>query len=157
MDKAQEEARNLAKGSERYFMASVFLSLFVIACIGMAVNRQLELNSWAAEYSNCSLEVKKLTGIAGECSKNQLTSLDKAEFLMQEMQDYKNQAAANADRKDLCDKHLRHVQDKMNQLMHNTTVVVAENEKCQVSLTKCIYDLEDMKTNTAPSPAPTGT
>ena len=57
-------------------MASVFLLIFVIACIRVAVNRQLELNSWAAEYSNCSLEVRNLTGIGGECGKKQLEELD---------------------------------------------------------------------------------
>ena len=154
-------------------MASVFLLLFIIACIRVAANRQLEPNSWAAEYSNCSLEVRKLTGIAGEYGKKQLEELEScrkelydlreqkgkcivyeeqikgktllatvesAEFLMKEMQDYKNQAAANAEKKDLCDKHLRHVEGMMHQLMQNLqlTVVIAENEKCKMSLTKCI-------------------
>ena len=75
---------------------------------------------------------------------------------MKEMQDYKEQAAANADKKDSCDKHLRHVEGKMHQLIHNITVLVAENKMCKMSLSKCIYELEDMKTKTALSPAPTG-
>ena len=136
-------------------MASVFLSLFVIACIGVAVNRHLELN-------NCSLEVRKLAGIAEECGKTQLTSLEtvkKAEFVMQEMQemkDYKNQAAANAEKaRDSCEKHLRNVEGKLHQLIHNITVVVAENEKCKISLKNCFHEFEVMKTKTAPSPAPT--
>ena len=45
-----------------------------------------------------------------------LALVKNAEFLMKEMQDYKNMAAANADKKDLCDKHLRHVETKMHQL-----------------------------------------
>ena len=152
-------------------MASAFLLLFVIACIGVAVNRQFELDRWAAQYSDCSLEVRNLTGIAGECGKKQLGELDScrkelynlteekgkcivyeeqikgntslatvknAQFLMQEMLDYKDQAAANAKKKDSCDEHLRHVEGKMHQLIHNITVVIAENEKCKMSLNKCM-------------------
>ena len=156
-------------------MASIFLSFIVIACIGVAASRQFELNSWAAQYANCSLEVRKLTGIAGECGKKQLEELDScrtrlynlteekgkcivyeeqikgntslalvknAEFLMKEMQDYKTQAATNAEEKQSCDKHLRKVEGKMHELIHNITVVVAENEKCQVSWKKCADELE---------------
>ena len=57
-------------------MTSVFLLLFVIACIRVAANRQFKLDSWVAEYSNCSLEVRKLTGIAGEYGKEQLEELE---------------------------------------------------------------------------------
>ena len=151
-------------------MVSVFLLLFVIACISVAVNRQFELNSWVAEYSNCSLEVRKLTENTGNCGKKQLEELEScqkelydlrelkgkwivfeeqikgntslatavsAEFLM-EMQGYKQLAEANAEMRDLCDKHLRHVEGTMHQLMQNITVVVTENEKCKMSLKKCI-------------------
>ena len=56
------------------------------------------------------------------------------------MQDYKDQAAANADKSD---KHLRHLEDKLDQLIHNLTVVVAENEKCKMSLNMCMNELAD--------------
>ena len=70
---------------------------------------------------------------------------------MKEMQDYKTQAAANVEKKDLCDKHLRNVEGKMHQLLHNNTLVVAENEKCKMSLTKCADELEDKDYKTIPS------
>ena len=158
------------------------LTLVVIACIGVGVNRQLELNSCVAQYSDCSLEVKKLTKIAGEydtCKKdlencrserNQLKVLEgkylaykeqkgntslatvqNAQFLMEVMQDYKIQAAKNADRKDLCDKHLRNVEGKLYQLINNITAIVAENERCKVSWNKCVDELADIKTKTVPS------
>ena len=105
-------------------IVSVFLFLLIV-CISVVVNRHFELNSWAAQYSNCSLE---LTKIAAECGKQheELESCQKelydAKFLMQEMQFYKNQAAVNAEKRDLCDKHLRRVEGKVYQLIHNITV-----------------------------------
>ena len=78
-----------------------------------------------------------------------LATVKNAEFLMKEMQDYKNIAAENADKRDSLDKHLRHVEGTMHQLMQNLTVVIAENERCKMSLTTCIDDQnhEGMKTN----------
>ena len=159
-------------------MTSVFLLVIAIACIVVATSRQFELNSWAAQYANCSLEVKELTKIAGVCGtcNKQLEELDScraylydlreekakcivyeeqikgntslalvknAKFLMKELLDYKNQAAANADKRDSLDKYLRHVEGMMRQLIHNVTVVIIENEKCKMSLNKCIDELED--------------
>ena len=82
MDEAQKEAGNLGRGSERYFMASVFLSLFVIACISVALNRHFELNS-------CSLEVKELAKTAGECGKKQVEELESCRNKLYELREQK--------------------------------------------------------------------
>ena len=80
-----------------------------------------------------------------------LATVQNAQFLMQEMQNYKDQATANADKRDSCDKHLRNVEGKLYQLINNITAVVAENERCKVSWNKCIDELEDIKTKIIPS------
>ena len=105
------------------------------------------------ELENCRKDLYDLLEMKGrylafkeQIGNTSLATVLNAQFLMQEMQDYKTQAAANADRRDLCDKHLRHVQDKMNQLIHNISVVVTENEKCKMSWKMCVDELEDIKT-----------
>ena len=153
--------------------------------LGTCKKQLEELEKCQNDYSDCSLEVKELTKIAGEWGtcKKQLEELEKcrkdlyiliemkgrylaykeqigntslatvhnAQFLMQEMQNYKDQATANADKRDSCDKHLRNVEGKLYQLINNITAVVAENERCKVSWNKCIDELEDIKTKTIPS------
>ena len=117
------------------------------------------------ELESCRKNLYDLKEERGKCivyeeqikGNTSLAVLKNAEFLMNEMHDYKYQAAANAEKRDLCEKHLRHVEGKMHQLIHNITVVVAENEKCKMSLNNHIAnERQDMKTKTAPSPAPTG-
>ena len=80
-----------------------------------------------------------------------LATVQNAQFLMQAMQDYKTQAAENADKKDSCDKHLRNVEGKLYQLINYITAVVAENERCKMSWNKCVDELADIKTKTVPS------
>ena len=111
------------------------------------------------ELEKCRNDLYDLREMKGKCiveeqmikGNSSLALVKNVEFLMQEMQDYKTQAAANADKRDSCEKHLRHVEDTMRQLMHNITVVVAENEKCQVFKKKYADELEDIKTKTTPS------
>ena len=57
------------------------LTLVVFVCFAAVVHRQLELNSCVAHYSDCSLEVKELTKIAGELGtcKKQLEELEKCQ------------------------------------------------------------------------------
>ena len=71
-----------------------------------------------------------------------LATVHNAQFLMQAMQDYKDQARANAES---CDKHLRNVEGTLHRLIQNITVVIAENEKCKVSWKMCIDELQGIK------------
>ena len=154
------------------FAVVVHRQLELNSCVTQYSDCSLEVKELkiAGEWSTCKKQLEELEKcrndlydlreLKGKCivfeeqmikGNSSLALVKNAEFLMKEMQDYKNQAAANADKRDSCEKHLRNVEDTIRQLMHNITVVVAENEKCQVFKKKYADELEDMKTKTTPS------
>ena len=103
----------------------MFLFITVAVCVGLIANRQWELNA-ALEKKNASTVMVK-----------------QAEDLMVLLSKRDNQIAKQAERMDVCEKHLREAEVEARQLINKIVVLVQEKEQLNSTYKSCAEQLRE--------------
>ena len=97
------------------------------------------------ELKECRIKLQELFKIEGKCivheenlrGNSSLALVKQADFLMKEMEEFKDRSAKDAERKDKCDQHLQHVQSQLSMIMRNATALILEKEEWKNKYQKC--------------------
>ena len=115
---------------ERYWMATLILTVVIIACIAVIVQRQVEVNSCWSSHSELAI----LTGKIQEKSNH-------AQILKEQTDKFLNRTFSNEDRAikgvEECQKHLRAIETSTRQLVMNVTSLAAERDKLVAEYNTC--------------------
>lgn len=103
------------------------------------------------ELKECRIKLQELIEIKGKClvfeenlrGNSSLALVKQTDFLMKEMEEFKDRSAKDAERKDKCDQHLQHVQNQLSMIMSNATALILEKEEWKNKYKKC----QDLSTN----------
>lgn len=101
------------------------------------------------ELKECREKLQELIEIKGKClvfeenlkGNSSLALAKQTEFLMKEMEDFKDRSAKDAERKDKCDEHLQHVQNELNKIVNNVTILILEKEELRTKYKTCNEEL----------------
>lgn len=115
---------------ERYWTATLILTVIIIACVAVIVERQVEVNGCWSSHS----ELAVLTGKIQEKSNH-------AQILKEKTDQFLNRTFSNEDRAirgfEECQKRLRDIEISTRQLVMNVTSLVVEKDKLAVEYNTC--------------------
>ena len=97
------------------------------------------------ELKECRIKLQELIKIKGKClvfeenlrGNSSLALVKQTDFLMKEMEKFKDCSAKDVERKDKCDQHLQHVQNQLSMIMKNATALILEKEEWKNKYQKC--------------------
>lgn len=107
------------------------------------------------ELKNCREKLQELIKIEGKCivfednlkGNNSLALATRTEDLRKDVEDFKNRAAKDAERRDKCDEHLQHVQEELYEIVNNVTVLILEKEDFRMKYKTCSDKLSATQKN----------
>ena len=117
--KSKTDLQASSKRAERYWMATLILIVLIIACIGIIVNLQMEVNNCLRGHSEFRNKIKTLAELKEKIEEEN----SRAVILKKQTDRFLNRMFSNEDRlvKDAkeCELHLR-------QLLQNATALASE-------------------------------
>ena len=126
-----------SKMVERYWTATVILIIIIIACIGIIVHRQIEVDNCRSSVNELRNRIEDLveqSGKSKELSSHALTLKEQADKFL-------NQMFSNEDR---LIKEAKECEELLRQLAQNVTVLAGEKDglahkynSCNENLTAC--------------------
>ena len=101
------------------------------------------------ELKTCRIELRKLLEVKGKClvyeknlkEHNSEVLIKQADDLMRVLSGQENLVAKEAERKDMCEKHLRNMEVEARQLVNKIVVLVREKEDCNTRYQTCTEQL----------------
>ena len=137
LNKSKIDLHTAIGTGERYWTATLILTVIIIACVAVIVQRQVEINSCWSSHSELAI----LKGKIQEKSNH-------VQILKEQTDQFLSRTFSKEDRAlkevDYCQKHLRDIEISTRQLVVNVTSLANERDKlvaeynlCNKKLTAC--------------------
>ena len=127
---------------ERYWIATFILTVIIIACVAVIVNRQMKADDCWSSHSNCIEHFAKLRGLFQEKDDHARTSKKQTDQFLNRTFYNEVQAIKRADN---CEVYLREIENSTRQLVQDVKNFAAEKEKAAGKYNLCTEQLNACK------------
>ena len=136
-EESKTELKAASKIGERYWMATYLLIFIVVACIGIIIHRQMELNNCLSSHTEFRNKIEVLVAQKGaneEKSKTALALKEQNNKILERLFSNEDRALKGAVN---CEEHLREVEASTRQAFQNMTILATEKEAFQLKYLLC--------------------
>ena len=136
-EESKTELKAASKVAERYWMAAILLIVIIIGCIGIIVQRQMELNNCLHSHTEFRNKIEVLIeqkGASEGKSNHALTLKEQADQFLDHTLSYQDRLVKNAAE---CREHLQQLVQNMTALAIEKDDLARKYNLCSASLIAC--------------------
>ena len=141
MNESKIELQTAIGTGERYWMATLILTVIIIACVAVIIERQVEVNSCWSIHSECRNKIEELVEVKGKIE----VKTNHAVILKEQTDQFLNRTFSNEDRAikgiEDCQKRLRDMETSVRKLLMNVTSLAVERDKLATKYNLCSEQL----------------
>ena len=146
LNKSKIELQTAIGTGERYWMATIILTVIIIACVAVVVERQVEVNSCWSSHNESRNKIENLSVMKGKIEEQ----TNHAVTLKEQTDQFLNRTFSNEDRAikgvEDCQKRLRDIETSTRQLVANVTSLAVEKDKLATKYNTCSERLTTCET-----------